>query len=59
MAFKIKRFIPASPLQEVAGPGKGKKKANTTSRKSIRKVARKAAKASKEGKSTLVDIGNS
>ena len=43
----------------MTGPGKGKKKANTTSRKSIRKVARKAAKASREGKSTLVDIGNS
>ena len=32
MAFKIKRFIPASPLQEVTGPGKGKNKRrkNTT-----------------------------
>ena len=57
MAFKIKRFIPSSPLQEVAGPGKGKK--NTTDRKVVRKLARQAAKDSKEGKSTLIETNNS
>ena len=61
MAFKIKRFIPASPLQEVTGPGKGKKKKpkNTTDRKVVRKIARQASKDSKEGKSTLIETGNS
>ena len=61
MAFKIKRFIPASPLQEVAGPGKGKykRRKNTTDRKVVRKLARQASKDSKEGKSTLIETSNS
>ncbi len=61
MAFKIKRFIPASPLQEVAGPGKGKnkKRKNTTDRKVVRKLARQASKDSKESKSTLIETNNS
>lgn len=54
MAFKIKRFI--SPLT-LPDPGKGKK--NTTSRKVIRQLAKKASKDSEEGKSTLIETNNS
>ena len=63
MAFKIKRFIPelSSPLKEVAGPGKGKykRRKNTTDRKVVRQIARQASKDSEEGKSTLIETGNS
>ena len=62
MAFKIKRFIPeASPLKEVAGPGKGKykRRKNTTDRKVVRQIAKQASEDSKEGKSTLIETGNS
>lgn len=56
MAFKIKRFI--SPLT-LPDPGKKKKPKNTTDRGVIRKLARKASKDSGEGKSTLIETGNS
>ena len=56
MAFKIKRFI--SPLT-LPDPGKKKKPKNTTDRGAIRKLARKASKDSAEGRSTLIETGNS